>query len=171
MFAEAGVGTGKTIVYLLYAICYARYMRKPAIISCADESLIEQLVKPEGDIAKIADALDLNIDVRLAKAQDQYLCIRKLEHATRRTTNEKISSIYNELPDFVHNHSTMQAFHHYGDRKTYPDLADEEWKSVAWDSFQDCFSCELRHRCGLTLSREHYRKAVDLIVCSHDFYM
>lgn len=171
VFAEAGVGTGKTIVYLLYAICYARYMRKPAIISCADESLIEQLVKPEGDIAKIADALDLNIDVRLAKAQDQYLCIRKLDHATRRTTNEKIASIYNELPDFVHNHSTMQAFHHYGDRKTYPDLADEEWKSVAWDSFQDCFSCELRHRCGLTLSREHYRKAVDLIVCSHDFYM
>ncbi|MEH7388107.1 ATP-dependent DNA helicase, partial [Bacillus sp. JJ1521] len=57
VFAEAGVGTGKTIVYLLYAICYARYMRKPAIISCADESLIEQLVKPEGDIAKIAEAL------------------------------------------------------------------------------------------------------------------
>lgn len=171
VFAEAGVGTGKTIVYLLYAICYARYTRKPAIISCADESLIEQLVKPEGDIAKIADALDLNIDVRLAKAQDQYLCIRKLDHATRRTNNEKIARIYNELPDFVHNHTTMQAFHHYGDRKTYPDLADEEWKSVAWDSFQDCFSCELRHRCGLTLSREHYRKAVDLIVCSHDFYM
>ncbi|WP_010284025.1 ATP-dependent DNA helicase [Bacillus timonensis] len=171
VFAEAGVGTGKTIVYLLYAICYARYMRKPAIISCADESLIEQLVKPEGDIAKIADALDLKIDVRLAKAQDQYLCLRKLDNATRRTTNETFAQIYNELPDFVHNHSTLQTFHHYGDRKTYPNLADEEWKSVAWDSFQDCFSCELRHRCGLTLSREHYRKAVDLIICSHDFYM
>ncbi|MEH7381936.1 ATP-dependent DNA helicase [Bacillus sp. JJ1533] len=171
VFAEAGVGTGKTIVYLLYAICYARYMRKPAVISCADESLIEQLVKPEGDIAKIADALDLKIDVRLAKAQDQYLCLRKLETTTRRTTNEHISQIYNELPDFVHNHSTMQAFHHYGDRKTYPNLTDEEWRSVSWDSFQDCFSCDLRHRCGLTLSRDHYRKAVDLIICSHDFYM
>lgn len=40
MFAEAGVGTGKTIVYLLYAICYARYTGKPAIIACADETLI-----------------------------------------------------------------------------------------------------------------------------------
>ena len=48
MFAEAGVGTGKTIVYLLYAICYARYTGKPAIIACADETLIEQLVKEEG---------------------------------------------------------------------------------------------------------------------------
>ena len=45
MFAEAGVGTGKTIVYLLYAIMYARYTNRPAVIACADETLIEQLVK------------------------------------------------------------------------------------------------------------------------------
>ena len=50
MFAEAGVGTGKTIVYLLYAICYARYTGKPAIIACADETLIEQLVKKKGTL-------------------------------------------------------------------------------------------------------------------------
>ena len=57
MFAEAGVGTGKTIVYLLYAIVYARYTNKPAIIACADETLIEQLVKKEGDIAKLEKIL------------------------------------------------------------------------------------------------------------------
>ncbi|MEB9231509.1 ATP-dependent DNA helicase, partial [Bacillus cereus] len=68
MFAEAGVGTGKTIVYLLYAICYARYTGKPAIIACADETLIEQLVKEEGDIAKLSEALGLSVDVRLAKS-------------------------------------------------------------------------------------------------------
>ena len=67
IFAEAGVGTGKTLVYLLYAICYARYVGKPAIISCADETLIEQLVKKGGDIEKLEQALDLQIDVRLAK--------------------------------------------------------------------------------------------------------
>ena len=78
MFAEAGVGTGKTIVYLLYAICYARYTGKPAIIACADETLIEQLVK-EGDIAKLSEALGLSVDVRLAKSMDNYLCLRKLE--------------------------------------------------------------------------------------------
>lgn len=52
MFAEAGVGTGKTIVYLLYAICYARYIGKPAIIACADETLIEQLVKKKEILLK-----------------------------------------------------------------------------------------------------------------------
>ncbi|WP_019846908.1 hypothetical protein [Bacillus subtilis] len=45
MFAEAGVGTGKTLVYLLFAISYARYVGKPAIIACADETLIEQLLQ------------------------------------------------------------------------------------------------------------------------------
>ncbi|NOS54527.1 ATP-dependent DNA helicase, partial [Acinetobacter baumannii] len=42
---------------------------------------------------------------------------------------------------------------------------------VSYDSFQDCLTCDMRHRCGLTLSRDHYRKSTDLIVCSHDFYM
>ncbi|KWU61504.1 ATP-dependent DNA helicase [Priestia megaterium] len=171
IFAEAGVGTGKTIVYLLYAICYARYIGKPAIIACADETLIEQLVKAEGDIAKLSGILDINMDVRLAKSQDQYLCLKKLDAVTARTDNENIEEIYDTLPDFVHDHSGMQSFYHYGDRKEYPHLTDEEWNQINWDTFQDCSSCEQRHRCGLTLSREHYRKAHDLIICSHDFYM
>ena len=49
LFAEAGVGTGKTIAYLLPAISYARYTGRPALIACADETLIDQLVKEGGD--------------------------------------------------------------------------------------------------------------------------
>ncbi|MFC4322721.1 ATP-dependent DNA helicase [Litchfieldia salsa] len=171
VFAEAGVGTGKTIVYLLYAICYARYVGKPAIISCADESLIEQLVKKEGDIAKLSEALELNIDVRLAKSQDQYLCLQKLDKAIEVHDLDVYFDIHADLPEFVGNATTLQNFYHYGDRKDYPHLTDEEWQRVGWDTFQDCFSCPVRHRCGQTLSRDHYRKAADIIICSHDFYM
>ncbi|PHD25822.1 ATP-dependent DNA helicase [Bacillus wiedmannii] len=171
MFAEAGVGTGKTIVYLLYAICYARYTGKPAIIACADETLIEQLVKEEGDIAKLSEALGLSVDVRLAKSMDNYLCLRKLEDVMSGRAPEVIEDVYYELPQFVFDHGTMQNFTHYGDRKEFPLLNDEEWSKVNWDYFQDCFTCDSRHRCGQTLSREHYRKAADLIICSQDFYM
>ncbi|ANB56729.1 hypothetical protein GFC29_1095 [Anoxybacillus sp. B7M1] len=172
MFAEAGVGTGKTIVYLLYAICYARYTGKPAIIACADETLIEQLVKKEGDIAKISLVLGLHIDVRLAKSQDQYLCLNKLDRVLMTEDDvELYEQIFDDLPDFVHDYKALQSFYHYGDRKEYAHLSDEQWRKIAWDSFQDCFACDKRHRCGQTLSREHYRKAADLIVCSHDFYM
>lgn len=172
IFAEAGVGTGKTIAYLLYAICYARYIGKPAIIACADEALIEQLVKPEGDIAKLSNALNLNIDVRLAKAQSQYLCIQKLdllkEHEEYHHVFEDVSE---SIPSFVYSNQPMQQFHFYGDRKTYAHLNNDVWQHVNWDAFQDCSVCEKRHRCGMTLTREHYRKATDLIICSQDFYM
>ncbi|WP_243290250.1 ATP-dependent DNA helicase [Bacillus sp. FJAT-47783] len=170
MFAEAGVGTGKTIVYLLYAISYARYTGKPAVIACADEALIEQLVKKEGDIKKLEETLNLTIDVRLAKSNPQFLCLQKLDNALGKR-NGQFDQIYNELPDFVHENKGMQSFYPFGDRKQYPHLTNEEWNDINWDPFQDCFSCSKRHRCGLTLTREHYRKASDLIICSHDFYM
>lgn len=175
IFAEAGVGTGKTLVYLLYAIAYARYTRKPAIIACADESLIEQLVKPEGDIAKLNRHLGMGIDARLGKSPDQYLCLVKLNEARGNIADEeegiRLQEIYDGLPDFVHAPQTLQAFHPYGDRKAYPELPDSLWDKLGWDAFQDCMVCSQRHRCGQTLSREFYRKAADLIICSHDFYM
>ncbi|MGV3465869.1 MAG: ATP-dependent DNA helicase, partial [Heyndrickxia sp.] len=131
----------------------------------------EQLVKKEGDIKKIEDALELEIDVRLAKARDQYLCIKKLDQTVGKNPSEGIASVYDALPRFVHSQASMQKFEKYGDRKDYPALTEEEWKSIAWDSLQDCLSCDVRHRCGQTLHREYYRDAADIIVCSHDFYM
>ncbi|WP_322905933.1 ATP-dependent DNA helicase [Paenibacillus campi] len=172
IFAEAGVGTGKTLVYLLYAIAYARYTRKPAIIACADESLIEQLVKPEGDISKLARYLDLQVDARLGKSPDQYICLNKLDVVrTEPSAGDLYRNIYADLPEFVHYSDTLQRFYPYGNRKEYPELSDEQWNQIGWDVFQDCLVCSQRHRCGQTLSRDHYRKATDLIICSHDFYM
>lgn len=171
MFAEAGVGTGKTLVYLLFAISHARYTGKPAIISCADETLIEQLVKKEGDIAKIRDHLNLQIDARLSKSHEQYLCLKKLEKTMQHSDEEKWLDLYESLPTFVHESKGFQSFYPYGDRKNYHGLSDFEWAEVGYDSFQDCLTCDMRHRCGLTLSRDHYRKSTDVIICSHDFYM
>jgi ATP-dependent DNA helicase DinG len=172
IFAEGGVGTGKTLVYLLYAITYARYTRKPAVIACADESLIEQLVKPEGDIAKLARCLDMTIDARLGKSQDQYLCLNKLDEArSELDASDGFQEIYEGLPEFVRSPNTLQSFYPYGNRKDYPDMTDQQWGELGWDVFQDCLVCPQRHRCGLTLSREHYRKSADVIICSHDFYM
>ncbi|QQZ11068.1 ATP-dependent DNA helicase [Heyndrickxia vini] len=171
IFAEAGVGTGKTIVYLLYALCYARYTGKPAIIACADETLIEQLMKKEGDIKKIEAALGLQADVRLAKSRDQYLCLKKLDSQIQKNDIDDIAAIYDNLPEFVHAEGSMLKYEKYGDRKEYSNLPEDMWKTVAWDSLQDCFSCDVRHRCGQTLHRDYYRKAADIIVCSHDYYM
>jgi ATP-dependent DNA helicase DinG len=174
ILAEAGVGTGKTLVYLLYSICYARYTGKPVIITCADESLIEQLMKPEGDIAKLNQALDLNIDARLAKSDEQYLCLKKLEKTVRTPIHKEgpLKEVYESgVPEFVYENTTMQSFYPYGDRKAYPHLNDEQWELINWDSYQDCSFCDMRNRCGKTLNREFTRNSTDLIICSHDYYM
>ncbi|WP_087973766.1 ATP-dependent DNA helicase [Oceanobacillus rekensis] len=172
IFAEAGVGTGKTLVYLLYAICYARYKGKPAIISCADETLIEQLVKKGGDIEKLEEALGLHVDVRLAKARENYVCIKKLDPLANKTDDMDILRVHDEIPDFVFDTSAMmKSFERYGDRKEYPWVPDEKWEKIAWDPLQQCSTCDWRHRSGQTLNREYYRHAQDIIICSHDFYM
>lgn len=171
LLAEAGVGTGKTIAYLLPAIAYARYTGKPALISCADETLIDQLVKEEGDIRKISDALQIDIDVRLAKARDQYLCLKRLDEAVDSSTEDFAESVHSGLPDFVNGNVSLQSIFPYGERSEYPHLNDEQWKTMNFHPIQQCAACDIRNRCGQTIHRNHYREAADLIICSHDFYM
>ncbi|MCZ8540055.1 ATP-dependent DNA helicase [Psychrobacillus psychrodurans] len=172
LFAEAGVGTGKTIAYLLPAISYARYTGKPALIACADETLIEQLVKEAGDIFKLQNYLDIKIDVRLAKSRDQYLCLKRLEEAQKDDDNEYfLEEIEDQVPDFVYAHSSMQKIFPYGERSQFAGVSDEDWQKVNYHPTQQCMVCDLRNRCGQTIHRQHYRESTDLIICSHEFLM
>ncbi|MEK4285098.1 ATP-dependent DNA helicase [Ureibacillus sp. FSL K6-0165] len=171
LFAEAGVGTGKTLAYLLPAIAYARYKGKPALIACADETLIDQLVKDEGDIAKIEKYLGLKIDVRLAKSRDQYLCLKRFEEAELYEDDEWIDEIAFNIPEEVFAESSAVQIPLYGARSDYPQISDENWNKVNYNSIMQCSTCEKRNRCGQTLHRTHYRKATDLIICSQDFLM
>lgn len=171
LFAEAGVGTGKTLAYLLPAIAYARYTGKPALISCADETLIEQLVKKGGDIDRLDELFDLNLDVRLAKSRDQYLCLQRFEGAKKRTDEDFLDNIESQLPEFVNKTFSMQNTYPYGERSSFPEVTDEEWQQVNYHPIQNCTACDLRNKCGQTIHRNNYRDATDLVICSHDFLM
>lgn len=168
LFAEAGVGTGKTIAYLLPAIAYARYIGKPALIACADETLIDQLVKEGGDIYKLQSLLDLKIDVRLAKSRDQYLCNKRYEEAEQFLDGDYLDEIAMSIPEGYHGNGKLEV---YGVRSDYPNISDEEWQHVNYNYIQQCQVCDVRNRCGQTLHRAHYREATDLIICSQDFLM
>jgi len=171
LFAEAGVGTGKTIAYLLPAISYARYTGRPALIACADETLIDQLVKEGGDIEKLENLLQLNIDVRLAKSRDQYLCLKRFEEAEKVEVDDWIDDIAMSIPESVYAKGSMLSTQPYGARSDYPSISDESWQKVNYNSLMQCGVCEMRNRCGQTLHRAHYRSSSDLIICSQDFLM
>ncbi|QCR32206.1 ATP-dependent DNA helicase [Lysinibacillus sp. SGAir0095] len=171
LFAEAGVGTGKTIAYLLPAISYARYTGRPALIACADETLIDQLVKEGGDIYKLTEHLGLTIDVRLAKSRNQYLCLKRFEETEKVVTEEWIDDIAMSIPDGVYAQGSMLTVNPYGARSDYSAVSDEDWQRVNYNAIMQCSVCDMRNRCGQTLHRSHYRSSSDLIICSQDFLM
>lgn len=171
LFAEAGVGTGKTIAFLLPAISYARYTGKPALIACADETLIDQLVKEEGDIKKLQGLLDLKIDVRLAKSRDQYLCLKRFEEAEKEEIEDWVDDIAFTIPEEVYAQGAITNAIPYGERSDFPTVSDEDWQKVNYNAVMQCAVCDVRNRCGQTLHRAYYRQSTDLIICSQDFLM
>ena len=71
--------------------------------------------------------LDLDIDVRLAKARNQYLCLKRLGEAGESIDEEYISDLEDGLPDFVYGKGSLQSIQPYGERSDYPNLSDEQW--------------------------------------------
>ncbi|WP_082789030.1 ATP-dependent DNA helicase [Desulfolucanica intricata] len=161
-FAEAGLGTGKTFAYLLTAVAYARFKGKPVIISCASTALQEQLAGPQGDIEKLSSLLGLDIDVRMAKNSRQYICDVKVK---------RFENSFYEQPD-----PTLTGVLHWagetnrGERSEIPGVPDRVWKQLAWDEAMPCETCPARGFCKQVKAREHYRAALDLIVCDHDIF-
>ncbi|MTI79544.1 MAG: ATP-dependent DNA helicase [Firmicutes bacterium] len=159
--AEAGLGTGKTFAYLLTAVAYARLKGKPALIACASTALQEQLAGPKGDIEKLSSLLDLEIDVRMAKDPRQYICDLKVNR----------SHYLLQEPDFkLDNILSWAKETNRGERSEMPGVPDRVWNQLAWDEDMICESCSARGYCKLVKVREHYRAAVDLIVCDHGIF-
>jgi ATP-dependent DNA helicase DinG len=69
---EAGTGTGKTLAYLLPAICSGRRV----VISTATKSLQEQLFQK--DIPFLQKHFAPNLKVAVMKGRSNFLCISKL---------------------------------------------------------------------------------------------
>lgn len=156
--AEAGLGTGKTIAYLLSAIPYARMSGKPVVIACVSAALQEQLINSEGDYNRLSKLLGLEVDARMAKDPRQYICDVKAEEYTGEQ-NMMAGEIHQWL-----NETKL------GERSEMPAIPDRVWKKIAWDESMDCDICFSRGYCKLVKAREYYRAAKDLIIVDHETF-
>ncbi len=157
-FAEAGLGTGKTFAYLLAAIPYARMSGRPVVIACATTALQEQLASKSGDIATLSQLLGLDVDVRMAKDPNEYICdVRAHENAER--LGERAEEIMQWLGETK-----------LGQRSEMPTLTDVEWKQIKWDETMACDRCTNRGYCKLVKAREAYRETKDLLIVDHETF-
>ena len=156
--AEAELGTGKTIAYLLSAIAYARFSGKPVVIACASTALQEQLTGYEGDISKLSQLLGLEIDARMAKDPRQYICDVRVNESL-----EDFNTMSNEINQWI-TKTNM------GERSEIPTVPDYIWKLIGWNEFMACDICMNRGFCKLVKAREHYRLTKDLIIVNHDVF-
>ena len=156
--AEAGLGTGKTIAYLLSAIAYARFSGKPVVIACATTALQEQIAGNEGDISKISKLLGLEIDARMAKDPRQYICDVRVNE-----NNEDFNTMENKINQWITKTNK-------GERSEIPTIPDRVWKLIGWNESMACDICLNRGFCKLVKAREHYRTTRDLIIVDHDIF-
>ena len=82
LVVEAGTGVGKSFAYLVPAIHLATREKRRVLLSTYTISLQEQLV--EKDLPLLAKALGLEFRAVLVKGRANYLCLRRLERASRR---------------------------------------------------------------------------------------
>lgn len=156
--AEAGLGTGKTFAYLLSAIPYARFSKKPVVIACATTALQEQLAGDKGDIKTLFKLLGLEIDARMAKDPNQYICDVKASENI-----DELGDMSNELNEWMYKTKL-------GERSEIPTIPDYIWKNISWDESMPCETCENRGFCKLVKARESYRTTQDLIIVDHETF-
>lgn len=158
--AEAGLGTGKTFAYLLTAIAYARFSRKPVVIACASIALLEQLAGSKGDIEKLSEVLKLEIDSRMAKDPRQYICDTKIN---------EFGELFDSSPGSDELNQWLEKTE-YGERSEMPLIPDRVWKEISWEESMSCDECSMSGFCKLVKAREYYRPAKDLIVTDHGLF-
>ncbi len=160
LLAEAELGTGKTLAYLIPAVCHARFRGRPVLIAAASPLLQTQLLSPNGDVAACNRILGLDIDARLAKVASEYVCEIKHTalrwHAPRRRGLTALRRWADQSDS--------------GDRAEVPWADDELWSLLGWEPGLPCDTCSRRGRCHLPQAREHYRAAADLVICDHDLF-
>ena len=158
---EAGTGTGKTLAYLLPAICSGRRV----VISTATKSLQEQLYQK--DIPFLQKHFAVNLKVAVMKGRSNFLCIAKLNQMQ----DQALLSGMDELDAFQQIKQWAQLTE-TGDRAELTFLPDESDLWTRLDARRDTCSgqkCPQFNSCFVTGMHQRAREA-DLIIVNHHLF-
>jgi ATP-dependent DNA helicase DinG len=158
---EAGTGTGKTLAYLLPAICSGRRV----VISTATKSLQEQLYQK--DIPFLQKHFAPNLKVAVMKGRSNFLCLAKMHALADQPMLKGMEEVdaFREIRDWAKLTET-------GDRAELTFLPDDSelWSRI--DARRDTCTgkkCPEFERCFLTQMQNRAKEA-DLIIVNHHLF-
>jgi len=158
---EAGTGTGKTLAYLLPAICSGRRV----VISTATKSLQEQLFQK--DIPFLQKHFAPNLKVAVMKGRSNFLCISKLNQMQ----DQALLSGMDEL-DAFQQIKQWSKLTETGDRAELTFLPDDSDLWMRLDARRDTCSgqkCPQFNPCFVTGMHQRAKEA-DLIIVNHHLF-
>jgi len=158
---EAGTGTGKTLAYLIPAICSGRRV----VISTATKSLQEQLFQK--DIPFLQKHFAPNLKVAVMKGRSNFLCISKLNQTQDQTLLKSIEEVdyFRQIKDWAKLTET-------GDRAELTFLPDDSELWGRLDARRDTCTgqkCASFNPCFVTGMHQRAKEA-DLIIVNHHLF-
>ena len=158
---EAGTGTGKTLAYLLPAICSGRRV----VISTATKSLQEQLYQK--DIPFLQKHFAPNLKVAVMKGRSNFLCRAKLHQMADQPMLKGMDEIdaFRQIREWAKLTET-------GDRAELTFLPDDSDLWTRIDARRDTCTgkkCAEFNQCFLTAMQQRAREA-DLIIVNHHLF-
>jgi ATP-dependent DNA helicase DinG len=158
---EAGTGTGKTLAYLIPAICSGRRV----VISTATKSLQEQLFQK--DIPFLRKHFAPNLNVAVMKGRSNFLCISKLNQMQDQALLKGIEEVdaYRQIKDWAKLTET-------GDRAELTFLPDDSELWGRLDARRDTCTgqkCPSFNPCFVTGMHQRAKEA-DLIIVNHHLF-
>src|SRR4029077_19260438 len=158
---EAGTGTGKTLAYLLPAICSGRRV----VISTATKSLQEQLYQK--DIPFLKKHFAPNLKVAVMKGRANFLCRSKLHQMADSPMLKGMEELnaFREMREWAKLTET-------GDRAELTFLADDAELWTRLDARRDTCTgqkCANFNECFVTAMHGRAREA-DLIIVNHHLF-
>jgi ATP-dependent DNA helicase DinG len=158
---EAGTGTGKTLAYLLPAICSGRRV----VISTATKSLQEQLYQK--DLPFLQKHFAPNLKVAVMKGRSNFVCREKLYQMADQPVLKGMEEIdaFRQIRDWARLTET-------GDRAELTFLPDDSELWSRLDARRDTCTgqkCPQFNQCFVTAMHQRAKEA-DLIIVNHHLF-
>jgi ATP-dependent DNA helicase DinG len=158
---EAGTGTGKTLAYLLPAICSGRRV----VISTATKSLQEQLYQK--DVPFLQKHFAPELKVAVMKGRNNFLCLAKMQALADQPMLKGMEEIdaFRQIREWAKQTET-------GDRAELTFLPDDSELWSRMDARRDTCTgkkCPQFEQCFLTAMQSRAREA-DLIIVNHHLF-